>query len=102
MRKKCKRIRKETSELSDFETMGGPLKGYLFFPVVFMAIVGTLLAGYVLLFSPEKKTLCQEEKLLKTDTVSEDQIDAFCQKKRNENHNDKKNKYADPVKPEPR
>lgn len=81
--------------------MGGPLKGHLFFPVVLMAIMGTLLAGYVLLFSPENKTVCQAEILLKTDTVSEDHIDALCQKKRNERHNDENEKYSVPVNPEP-
>lgn len=92
MRKKCKKVRKGTSKLSDFEIMGGPLKGHILAmflgAIALLVICGTCL----FLFSLDKRSACQNQKSysLEANTPLKQHIDTFCKKQGHEQRQDKK------------
>ncbi|MEB2728982.1 hypothetical protein VC161_17740 [Citrobacter koseri] len=92
MRKKCKTVRKDTSKLSDFEIMGGPLKGHIL--IMFLGAIALLViwGTCFLLLSLDKRSACQNQKSysLEANTPLKQYIDTFCKKQGQESdHNEK-------------
>lgn len=101
MIKKGKRLRKDTSEQSYFEVMGGPLKGHMC--IMFLVSIALLViwGTCFLLFSLDKRSACQKSYSLETNTPLKQHIDTFCKKQGHEKHQDKKQADTSPVYPEP-